>query len=57
MELVQSIRAPLDYVSEFRLQEMKKLGYMIARNLGILPQPPAQTCCRAPMALFMRIGA
>jgi hypothetical protein len=30
---------------------------MIDRDLGVLPQPPAQTCCSAPMTLFMRIGA
>jgi len=30
---------------------------MIDRGLGVLPQPPAQTCCSAPMALFKRIGA
>jgi hypothetical protein len=29
---------------------------MISRSLGVLPQPPAQTCCSAPMTLFMRIG-
>jgi hypothetical protein len=36
---------------------MEKLSCMIVRGLGILPQPPAHTCCRAPMTLFMRIGA
>jgi hypothetical protein len=30
---------------------------MIVHGLGILPQPPAQTYCRAQMTLFMRIGA
>ena len=30
---------------------------MIDRGLDVLPQPPAQTCCSAPMTLFMRIGA
>jgi hypothetical protein len=30
---------------------------MINHGLGILPQPPAQTCCSAPMTLFMQIGA
>jgi hypothetical protein len=36
---------------------MENLSCMIVSGLGILPQPPAQTCCRAPMTLFMRIGA
>jgi hypothetical protein len=30
---------------------------MIERGLGVLPQPPAQTFCSAPMTLFMQIGA
>jgi hypothetical protein len=30
---------------------------MINHGLGILPQPPAQKCCSALMALFMQIGA
>jgi hypothetical protein len=30
---------------------------MINCDLGVLPQPPAQTCCSAPMTLFMWIGA
>jgi hypothetical protein len=30
---------------------------MLDRGLGVLPQPPAQICCRASMTLFMRIGA
>jgi hypothetical protein len=30
---------------------------MIHRGLGVLPQPPAQTCFSALMILFMRIGA
>ena len=30
---------------------------MIDRGFGVLPHPPAQTCCSKPMALFMRIGA
>jgi hypothetical protein len=42
---------------ELRLQEMEKLSCMIVHGLGILPQPPAQTYCRAPMTLFLRIGA
>jgi hypothetical protein len=58
MDVVQSIGAPLDAgFRELRLQEMEKLSCMIVRGLGILPQPPAQTCCSAPMTLFMQIGA
>jgi len=30
---------------------------MIDRGLGVVPQPPAQTCCSALMALFMWIDA
>jgi hypothetical protein len=30
---------------------------MVDHGLGILPQPPAQTCCSEPMTLFMQIGA
>ena len=40
-----------------RLQEVEKRSCMIDHCVGILPQPPAQTCCSAPMMLFMRIGA
>ena len=58
MEVVQSIGALLDAgFRELRLQEVEKRIYMIDRGLGVLPQPPAQTCCSAPMTLFMRIGA
>jgi len=58
MEVVQSIGAPLDAAfRELRLQEVEKRSCMIDRGLGVLPHPPAQTCCSAPMALFMRIGA
>jgi len=42
---------------ELKLQEVDKGSCMIDRGLGVLPQPPAQTCRSAPMALFMRIGA
>ena len=58
MEVVQSIGAPLDAgFRELRLQEVEKLSCMIDRGLGALPQSPAQTCCSAPMTLFMRIDA
>jgi hypothetical protein len=57
MEVVQSIGAPLDAgFREFKLQEVEKRRCMIDRGLGVLLQPPAQTCCSAPMA-FVRIGA
>ena len=57
MEVVQSIGEPLDAgFRELRLQEVEKLSCMIDRGLGILPQPPGQTCCSAPMT-FMQIGA
>jgi len=58
MEVVQSIGAPLDGgFRELRLQEVDKRSCTIDRGLGVLPQPPAQTCCSTQMALFMRIGA
>src|SRR5215469_630738 len=58
MEVVQSIGAPLDAgIRELRLQDVEKQSCMIDRSLGVLPQPPAQTCCNTPMTLFMRIGA
>jgi hypothetical protein len=57
MEVVHSIGALLDAgFRELRLQEVEKRSCMIDRGLGVLPQPPAQTCCSAPMTLFMRIG-
>jgi len=58
MEVVQSIGALLDYgFRELRLQKVEKLSCMIDRGLGVLPQPPAQTCCSTPITLFMRNGA
>jgi hypothetical protein len=58
MELVQSIGAPLDAgFRELRLQKLEKRSWTIDRGLGVLSQPPAQTCRSAPMTLFMRIGA
>jgi len=57
MEVVQLIGAPLDTgFRELRLQEVEKQSCVIDRVLDVLPQPPAQTCCSAPMALFMWIG-
>ena len=57
MEVVELIGAPLDAgLRELRLQEVEKRSCMIDRGLGVLPQPPAQTCCSALMALFMLIG-
>jgi len=58
MEVVQSIGPPLDAgLRELRFQEVEKRSCMIERGLGVLSQTPAQTCCSAPMTLFMRIGA
>jgi hypothetical protein len=58
MEVVQSIGALLGAkFRQLRLQEVEKRGCLIDCGLGVLPQPPAQTCCSAPMTLFMRIGA
>ena len=58
MKVVQSIGALLDAgFREFRLQKVEKRICMIVRGLDVLPQPPAQKCCSAPMTLFMRIGA
>jgi hypothetical protein len=58
MEVLQSIGAPLDAgFREIRLQEVEKRSCMFDRGLGVVPQPPAQTCCSEPMTLFMRIGA
>ena len=58
MEVVESIGAPLFAgFRELRLQEVEKRSCMTDFGLGILPQPPAQTCCSAPMSLFMWIGA
>jgi hypothetical protein len=57
MEVVQSTGALLDTgFRELRLQEVQKWS-IINRGLGVLPQPPAQKCCSAPMTLFMQIGA
>jgi len=42
---------------ELRLQEVEKWSCMIDHGLSVLPEPLAQKCCSAPMALFMRIGA
>ena len=57
MEVVQSIGALLDArFRELRLQKVEKRIGMIDRGLDILPQPPAQACCSAPMT-FMRICA
>ena len=44
-------------VSELRLQEVEKWSCMINHGLGVLPQPPAHTCCSALITLFMWIGA
>ena len=41
---------------ELRLQEVEKRSCMIDHGLGILPQPPAQTCCSTLMALFIQIS-
>jgi len=58
MGVVQSIGALLDGgFRELRLQEVEKRSCMIDRGLDVLPQPPAQICCSAPMTLFLRIGA
>jgi hypothetical protein len=57
MEVVQSRGAPLDAgFRELRLQKVEKQSCIINLGLRILPQPPVQTCCSAPMALFVRIG-
>jgi hypothetical protein len=57
MQVVQSIGAPLDAeFRELRLQEVEKWSCMIDCCLDVLPQPPAQTCSSAPMALFTQIG-
>jgi len=42
---------------QLKLQEVEKWSCVIDHGLGALPQPPVQTCCSTPMALFMRIGA
>ena len=56
-EVVPSIGALLDAgFKELRLQEVEKRRCMIDCGLGILPQPPAQTSCSVPMALFISIG-
>ena len=58
MEVVQSIGALFNAgFRELRLQKVEKRICMIDCGLDILPQPPAQTCCSAPMTLFMQIGA
>ena len=58
MEVVQLIGAPLDdEFRELRLHKVEKRICMIDHGLDVLPQPPAQTCCNAPMTLFMWIGA
>jgi len=57
MEVVQSIGALLDAgFRELGLQEVETWSCMIERGPGVLPQPPAQTCCSALMALLMQIG-
>jgi hypothetical protein len=54
VEVELSIGATLDDgFRELRLQELGKRRCMIDRAL---PQPPAQTCRRAPLALFIQIG-
>jgi hypothetical protein len=54
VEVELSIGAPLGAeFRDLRLQEVEKRSFMIDRAL---PQPPAQTRCRAPIALFMQIG-
>ena len=58
MDVVQSIGAPMDAeLGELRLQEVEKRSCMFERGLGVVSQPPAQTCCSALMKLFMWIGA
>jgi len=58
MEVVQLIGALLDAgFRDLRLQEVEKQSCKIDHSLGVLPQPPAQTCCSTPFALFMQIGA
>ena len=58
MEVVQVIGALLDAgFRELWLQEVETWSCMIECCPGVLPQPPAQTCCSTLMALFMRIGA
>jgi hypothetical protein len=58
MDVLQSKGAPLDAgFRELRLQEVEKWSCIIDRGLGDLPQPPVQTSCSAPMALFMQISA
>jgi hypothetical protein len=55
MEVVQSIGASLDAgFRELRLQEVEKWSCMIDHGLGVLPQPPAQTCCRADRRITSR---
>jgi len=58
MEVAQSIGETLSArFRELRLQEVEKWSCMIDCGLGVLPQPPAQTCCSALMTLFMWISA
>jgi len=58
MEVVQSIGAPPEAgLRELRLQEVEKRSCKFDHSLGVLPQPPAETCCSTPMALFMHISA
>jgi hypothetical protein len=57
MKVVQLIGALLEAgFRELRLQEVENWSCMIDRGLGVLPQPPAQTCCSAPMTLLMWIN-
>jgi len=57
-EVLQSKGTPLDAgFRQLRLQEVEKWSCIINRGLGVLPQPPVQTYCSTPMALFVRIGA
>ena len=45
------------WVQRVKASKVEKRICMINRGLNVLPQPRAQTCCSAPMTLFMRIGA
>jgi len=57
IEFFPSIGVPLEAgIRELRLQEVEKESGMIDHDLGILPQPPAQTCFSVLMALFIWIG-
>jgi hypothetical protein len=57
MEVVPLIGALLDAgFIELRLQEVEKWCCMIDHGLGIVQQPPAQTCCSILMALCVSIS-